>query len=172
MLFIDPNRDFSPKAQIVITLYSREMTSFLKLKSSVAYSIAAAMLMASLGCSYKPPYLQKSARTEVSERWKVVKIDPSRLSPDEASVFEKMGSPQYVRFYRELNPLRERVYEWVYTDPVRLISFVEGKQVDYVVVDDDLSPLNHHERKLLFWGGIGAATAGGLGLLYYYFGGK
>ncbi|MBI5968104.1 MAG: hypothetical protein HY882_09650 [Deltaproteobacteria bacterium] len=148
------------------------MTSFLKLKSSVAYSIAAAMLMASLGCSYKPPYLQKSARTEVSERWKVVKIDPSRLSPDEASVFEKMGSPQYVRFYRELNPLRERVYEWVYTDPVRLISFVEGKQVDYVVVDDDLSPLNHHERKLLFWGGIGAATAGGLGLLYYYFGGK
>jgi len=146
--------------------------SLVKLKCPLACSIAAAILMASLGCSYKPSYLQKSARTQVSERWKVVKLDPSRLSPDEALVFERMGSPQYIRFYRKLNPLRERVYAWVYTDPVRLISFVDGKQVDYVVVDDDPSPLNYHQRKSLFWGSIGAATAGGLGLLYYYIAGK
>jgi len=81
---------------------------------------------------------------------------------------EKMGSPQYIRFYRKLDPDRERVYAWVYTEPVRLISFIDGKQVGYVVVDDDPSPLNEHQKKRLFWGSVAIATVGGLGLLYYF----
>lgn len=145
------------------------MTPFLKPKPILVYPLMVALLLASLGCSYKPSYLKKSERTQISERWKVVKIDPSRLSPDETSAFEKMGSPQYIRFYRKLDPMRERVYEWVYTEPARLISFIDGKQVEYVVVDDNPSPLNDDQRKLLFWGGITAAAVGGLGLLYYYF---
>jgi hypothetical protein len=144
------------------------MASFLKLKSFWVHFIWGALLMASLGCSYKPSYLQKSDKTEVPQRWKVKKIDPSRLSPDETTAFEKMGSPQYVRFYRQLDPDRERVYEWVYTEPILLISFMDGKQVEYVVVDDNPSPLNDYQRKWLFWSGVTAATVGGLGLLYYY----
>jgi hypothetical protein len=147
---------------------TRSMTSSLKLKPLVVYSVLAALLFAPLGCSYKPSYLQKSERTRIAERWKVKKIDPAHLSPDETSALEKMGSPQYIRFYRKLSPERERVYEWIYTDPVRLISFIDGKQVAYVVVDDNPSSLNDEQKKWLFWSGITTATAAGLGLLYYY----
>jgi len=144
------------------------MISFLKLKSLGVYFVSVAFLMGSWGCSYKPSYLQRSERAQVSDRWKVRKIDPSRLSPDESAVLEKMGSPQYIRFYRKLDPDRERVYAWVYTEPVGLISFIDGKQVGYVVVDDDPSPLNEHQKKRLFWGSVAIATVGGLGLLYYF----
>jgi hypothetical protein len=60
------------------------------------------------------------------------------------------------------------VYEWVYTDPVRLISFIDGKRVTYVVVDDDPSSLNEDQKKWLFWSGVATGTTAGLGLLYYY----
>ncbi|MBM4331993.1 MAG: hypothetical protein FJ117_12385 [Deltaproteobacteria bacterium] len=147
---------------------NRDRTSFGKLKSLGIYSVLVAFLCLFLGCSYKPSYLQKSARTLVAERWQVKKIDPAKLSPDEFLVFEKMGSPQYVRFFRMLSPERERVYEWIYVDPVRLICFVDGKQVAYVVVDEDTSPLNENQKKWLYWGGVATATTAGLGLLYYY----
>jgi hypothetical protein len=142
------------------------MIFFLKFKSFGVYLISAALLMAPLGCSYKPSYLRRSEKTQVSDRWKVKEIDPSRLLPDESAVFEKMGSPQYVRFFRELDPNRQRVYAWVYTEPVRLFSFIDGKQVGYVVVDDNSSPLNESQRKWLFWGSVAGATVLGLGFLY------
>jgi hypothetical protein len=145
------------------------MASFLKFKSFWVHLLWGALLMASLGCSYKPSYLQKSAGTGTPQRWKVNEIDPSRLSPDETTAFERMGSPQYIRFFRKLDPDRERVYEWIYTEPVLLISFVDGKQVDYLVVDDNPSPLNDYQRKWLFWGGVTAGIVGGLILLYSLF---
>ena len=144
------------------------MASFLKFKSFWVHLVWGTLLVASLGCSYRPSYLQKSEKTDIAERWKVKKIDPSKLSPDETTVFEKMGSPQYVRFYRKLDPDRERVYEWVYSEPVILVSFIEGKQVEYVVVDDNPSSLNDYQKELLFWSGVTAAIVGGLVLLYYY----
>jgi hypothetical protein len=144
------------------------MISFLNLKSFGVYFVSAAFLMASWGCSYKPSYLQRGEGAQASERWKVRKIDPSRLSPDESAVLEKMGSPQYIRFYRKLDLDRERVYAWVYTEPVRLISFIDGKQVGYVVVDDDPSALNEHQKNVFFWSSVAAATVGGLALLYYF----
>jgi hypothetical protein len=104
----------------------------------------------------------------VAQRWKVQKIDPSRLSPPEASVFEKMGPPQFIRFYRTLGPDREPVYMWIYTEPVRLVSFIDGKPVGYEVLDDNPSPLNDYQKKWLFWGGISAGTVVALGLLSYY----
>ncbi len=144
------------------------MISFVKFKSFGVYFVLVAFLVASLGCSYKPSYLQRGEKAQVSERWRVRKIDPSKLSPDESAVLEKMGAPQYIRFYRKLDPLRMRVYEWVYAEPVRLISFIDGKQVGYVVVDDDPSPLNEHQKKEFFWGSVAAATVGGLALIYYF----
>lgn len=144
------------------------MLSLLKLKSLGVYLVSVAFLMGSWGCSYKPSYLQRGERAQVSDRWRVRKIDPSRLSPDESAVLEKMGSPQYIRFYRKLDPDRARVYAWVYTEPVRFISFIDGKQVGYVVVDDDPSPWNEHQKKWLFWGSVVTATVGGLGLLYFF----
>ena len=148
------------------------MPSLLKLKSWGVSFILAAFLFAPLGCTYKPSYLQKGEKTSVAERWKVKKLDPSQLSAEEASVLKKMGSPQYIRFFRKLSPERERVYEWIYTDPVRLISFIDGKQAAYAVVDDHPSSLNDDQKNGLFWGGVTTATVAGLGLLYYYLAGS
>ena len=144
------------------------LTSIVKFKSVWAYCLLLTFLTTSLACSYKPAYLQKSEKTQVAERWKVQKIDPSRLSPPEASVFEKMGPPQFIRFYRKLDPDRERVYIWIYTEPVRLFSFIDGKAFDYVLLDENPSSLNDYQKKWLFWGGISVGTAVALGLLTYY----
>ncbi len=144
------------------------MPSSLHLKSLVIYPLLTAFMFASLGCSYKPSYLTQSEKTPVANRWKVQSIDASLLSPDETIAWEKLGSPQYIRFFRGLSSDRDRVYEWVYTNPVRLISFVDGKSVAYIVVDEDPSSLNEDQKKWLFWSGVAAGTAAGLGLLYYY----
>jgi hypothetical protein len=148
------------------------LASILKFKSFCVYFISLAFLTTSLACSYKPAYLQKSEKTQVAQRWKVQKIDPSSLSSPEASVLEKMGPPQFIRFYRKLDPDRKRVYMWIYTEPVRLVSFIDGKAVDYVLLDDNLSPLNDYQKKWLFWGGISAGTVVAVGLLSYYLFGK
>jgi hypothetical protein len=142
---------------------------FRTFKSFWAYTILAAFLFPSFSCSYKPAYLQKSGKTQVSDRWKVEKINPSLLSPDEKSVYQTMGTPQFIRFYRKLSPDRERVYAWVYTEPVRFVTFLAGKKVNYVVLDDDLSSLNEYQKKTLFWAGVTTGVVAGLGLLYYYF---
>ena len=148
------------------------MNSFLNFKSFWVYIILAALLLSSIACTHKPAYLQQGKKAQVPERWKVEKINDSLLTPDEKSVYETMGSPQFIRFYRRLSLDREKVYAWVYTDPPRFVTFLEGKKLDYVVLDDDLSSLNEYQRNMLFWGGITAGTVAGLGLLYYYFIGK
>ena len=144
------------------------MTSVLKFKSFWVWALVLTFLAISLSCSYTPAYLQKSEKTQVAERWKVQEINPLKLSPAEASLFEKMGPPQFIRFYRKLDPDRERVYMWIYTEPVRLVSFIDGKTVDYVLLDDNLTPLNDYQKKWLLWGGISAGTVVALGLLSYY----
>jgi hypothetical protein len=145
------------------------MKRLFPLKSFWVYTILASLLLPSFGCSYKPAYLQQGKTAQVPDRWKVEKINPSLLSPDEKSVYETMGSPQFIRFYRRLSLDRERVYAWVYTEPVRFVTFLQGKKLDYVVLDDDPSSLNEHERNMLFWGGITVGAVAALGLLYYYF---
>ena len=63
--------------------------------------VAASMVLAVVGCSYKPGYL-KGVSTEVPQRWKVEKMAPARLSPDQRTTLEDRGPPTYVRFYREV----------------------------------------------------------------------
>lgn len=133
------------------------------LKSFFVYTIVASLVLPSFACSYKPAYLRKAKDTEVSERWKVEEINSARLSPDEKSVYENMGSPRFIRFYRRLSLDREKVYAWVYAEPVRFVTFIDGKKVDYAVLDDDLSRFNEHERRMLFWGGIAVGTVALIG---------
>lgn len=96
------------------------------------------------------------------------KIDPALLSADEKSVLENIGNPDYIRFYRKRSLEREKVYAWVYTDPARFVTFIDGHKVDYAVLDEDLSSLNEHQRNMLFWGGITAGTLAAIGVLCYY----
>jgi hypothetical protein len=141
----------------------------LRFKSIWIYFLILAFLGSSLACGYKPSYLQKGKTTEVSERWRVEKINPARLSVDEKSVLETLGTPDYIRFYRKRSLEREKVYAWIYVEPVRFVTFIDGKKVDYAVLDDDLSSLNEHQKSMLFWGGVAVATVAALGLAYYYF---
>jgi len=145
------------------------MLAFLKFRTFLVYLTLTALVFSPLGCSYKPSYLQKSESTKVSERWRVLKLDPSKLSADEKGVYDRMGPPGYVRFFRNLTVDREKVYEWVYEDPVQLFTFINGKKVDSTVLDEDPSSLNPAEKKVLLWTGIivgsVAVVAGGI----YYF---
>jgi hypothetical protein len=140
----------------------------LRFKSIWVYVILTAFLGSSIACSYKPAYLKEGKTAEVSDRWRVKKVDPALLSADEKSVLEKFGSPDYIRFYRKRSLDREKVYAWVYADPARFVTFINGSRVDYAVLDEDLSSLNEHQRDMLFWGGITAGTLAALGLLCYY----
>jgi hypothetical protein len=141
----------------------------LRLKSICVYTLLTAFLVSSAACSYKPAYLQEGKKAEISERWKVQKINPKRLSPDEKSTLEQFGTPDYIRFYRRLSQQREKVYAWVYADPVRFVTFVEGKKIDYVVLDEDLDWLNEQQKNMRFWGVIVAGSIAAVGLLYYHF---
>jgi hypothetical protein len=144
------------------------MSLFLKCRSVLACSLAVIFLCTSLGCGYKPSYLQKEKTGEVPNRWVVEKINPSKLSADEAAVYEKMGAPNYVRFFRQLSMERKRVYEWVYLEPVRLVSFVDGKKFDYTELDEETTPWNEKQKKTFINTGIVVGVVAALGAIYYY----
>lgn len=145
------------------------MNLLLRFKTIWVYTLLTAFLGSSFACGYKPAYLKEGITAQVSNRWSVKKIDSTLLSADEKSTLERFGDPDYIRFYRNRSLEREKVYAWIYADPVRFVPFIDGKKVDYAVLDDDLSPLNEHQREMLFWGEIAAGTVVALGLLYYYF---
>lgn len=134
--------------------------------------LSLALLSPAWGCSYKPSYLAKSRSTEISNRWKVEKMAPASLSPDESAVFSQFGPPSYIRFFRKLDPDRARTYEWIYLDPVRFFTFIDGKQIPQPALDEDSSPFNDYQKKVLFWSGVTAGSVAALGLLYYFIFGK
>ncbi len=144
------------------------MNLFLRFKIICVYLLLTAFLGSSTACGYKPAYLKEGKTAEVSERWRVKKIDPGLLSYDEKSVLERFGNPDYIRFFRKRSLEREKVYAWIYANPARFVTFIDGNKVDYAVLDEDLSSLNEHQHNMLFWGGITAGTLAALGLLYYY----
>ena len=111
-------------------------------------SIAALMMLALGACTHKPGYL-KGVSTEVPQRWKVEKITPGRLSPDQRTTLEDRGPPTYVRFFREVET-RNPVYAWIYTDTgeaVDVVWFVDGKRVENIAVDSDPSAFSSTTRR-------------------------
>ena len=145
------------------------MNPLLRFKSIWIYTLILAFLGPSFACGYKPSYLQTGKTAQVSERWKVEKIDPARLSTDEKSVLETFGTPDYIRFFRKRSLEREKVYAWIYAEPARFVTFIEGKKTDYAVLDEDLSSLNDNQRDMLFWAEVTVGTVAAIGLLYYLF---
>ncbi len=145
------------------------MRTFRKLKYIFVFLTLIAFLSLTFGCGYKPSYLKKSESTKVKERWKVVQIDPRKLSTDEKAVYEKMGQPTYVRFFRHLSVDRAKVYEWVYAEPLQFFLFMNGKKMDYVVLDENPSSLNEAEKKALLYTGIGVGIVAVIGGAVYLF---
>jgi hypothetical protein len=61
------------------------------------------------------------------------------------------------------------VYEWIYDEPVQLFTFINGKKVDYAVLDENPSSLNEAERNFLLWTGIVVGSLAVIGGAAYYF---
>jgi len=59
------------------------------------------------------------------------------------------------------------VYAWIYADPVRFVTFIDGKKIDYAVLDGDLTRWNERQRDQLFWEGLPWHPSPPR-LLYYY----
>jgi hypothetical protein len=61
------------------------------------------------------------------------------------------------------------VYEWIYDEPVQLFTFINGKKVDYAVLDENPSSLNDADRNFLFWTGVIVGSIAVIGGAAYYF---
>jgi hypothetical protein len=128
---------------------------------------ALAVLLSLLaGCTLQAPYMRSWDLAEhITNRWTGGTFDEKRLSSDEAAVYRELGTPEAVRFFREVQT-RQRVYEWIYLQREQVVWFVEGKRVDYVAVDADSSAWTKESRETLqeklTTGGIVGAAVGGV----------
>jgi hypothetical protein len=92
-----------------------------------------------IGCSQQAPYMRQWQPGErLAHRWTGGTLHEKKLSEDEAAIFRELGTPDTIRFFRSV-PARQRVYEWLYSEKEQVVWFVEGKRVDYVVVDTQTS---------------------------------
>lgn len=106
-----------------------------------------ACLMA--GCGVQASYMRGWDPVEaVTNRWTNGTISADKLSDDERSVFEEFGAPDAVRFFRAVET-RKPVYEWIYMEPFRIVWFMDGAQVEYVMVDTGLSRRTAARREAL-----------------------
>lgn len=126
------------------------------------------------GCGVQASYMKGWDPVEdITNRWTNGTIRADKLSEDERSVFEEFGAPDVVRFFRTVET-RKRVYEWVYMEPFRTVWFMDGAQVDYVMVDTNPSRRTTAARETLarqlrtsgiLAGTIGSVAAGTVSLL-------
>jgi hypothetical protein len=101
----------------------------------------------------------------IANRWTGGTFNEKKLSSDEAAVYQELGTPEAVRFFRTLQT-RQRVYEWIYLQAEQNVWFVDGVRVDYVTVDADSSGLTKETRETLqdklITGGILGGVIGGV----------
>lgn len=117
------------------------------------------------GCSVQAPYM-RGWQTQVtpSNRWTGGTMQERKLSADEAAVYQELGAPDTIRFFRVMQT-RERVYEWLYSERQQVVWFVDRKRVEYVAVDTNTSGTTKEaretlQRKLTTGGILGAAVGG------------
>lgn len=118
------------------------------------------------GCTSQASYMRGWTLAEgIDNRWTGGTLAPQKLSPDEAAVYQELGAPEVVRFFRTLDT-RQNTYEWIYLKREQTVWFVAGKRVEYVAVDADTSPLTKEQRETmqdkLTTGGIVAGVIGGV----------
>ncbi len=130
----------------------------------------AALVLMIVGCTPQASYMRKWQPAErITNRWSGGTIRADKLSEDETAVFEERGTPDVIRLFRSAQT-RERVYEWIYESNSEVVWFVDGQQVDYVVVDTNMLPLTRAQRENLrqkayaggIMGGIVGTVATGL----------
>jgi len=118
------------------------------------------------GCSGQAAYMRGwQLDTAHLHRWSGGKLKAEKLSDDEKTVYTELGTPDTIRFFRTVQT-RQRVYEWLYQQPIRIVWFVDGQRVDYVAVDTDPSGFKKETRETaqtkLIKGGIVGGIVGGV----------
>jgi hypothetical protein len=131
--------------------------------SVTALAVVLSML---LGCTLQAPYMRGWDPAEgIANRWTGGTFNEKKLSSDEAAVYQELGTPEAVRFFRTLQT-RQRVYEWIYLKTERNVWFVDGTRVDYVTVDAGSSAFTKESRETLqdkvITGGILGGVIGGV----------
>jgi hypothetical protein len=104
------------------------------------------------------------AQTTPTNRWTGGTMREQKFSADEAAVYQELGSPDTIRFFRAIQT-RQPVYEWIYTEKQQVVWFVDRQRVEYVAVDTDTSGTTKESRerlqqKLVTGGALGAALGG------------
>lgn len=125
------------------------------------------------GCSLQANYMRNWQLTpDIANRWTGGTIQEAKLSSDEITVFEELGTPEDIRFFRSAES-REPVYEWIYKEREQLVWFVANKQVDYVQVDTNTSGWTEIERETgkdkAITGGLMTSIIGGLAACFLLF---
>lgn len=116
------------------------------------------------GCAGRVSFIEQG-KEESPYRWKVEKVNYSRLSKDQQALVSAKGNPDYIRFYRPLqkreggflvrlvryaggglknlfvNSLRptdsfRKIEGWVYLKEGTITWFQDGKKVSYVVAEE------------------------------------
>lgn len=118
------------------------------------------------GCSAQATYMRGwDLAPSHTQRWSGGKLKADKLSDDEKAVYTELGTPDTIRFFRTVET-RQRVYEWLYQQPIRIVWFVDGKRVDYVAVDTQQSSFKKETRETLdaklIKGGIVGGIVGGI----------
>jgi hypothetical protein len=103
-------------------------------------------------------------QTTPTNRWTGGTIKEQKLSADEAAVYQELGPPDVIRFFRAMQT-RQPVYEWIYAEKQQVVWFVDRQRVEYVAVDTDTSGATKESRerlqqKLITGGILGAAIGG------------
>ena len=135
----------------------------------VAGAVSSIVLLLA-GCSNRASYMRKWQPVErIANRWTGGTLKEHKLSEDEAAVFQELGTPDTIRFFRGTLE-RERVYQWLYSEQEQIVWFVEGRRVDYVVVDTDTSSRTKDSREKLqrkaIRGGVVTGLVGGIAALF------
>lgn len=127
-----------------------------------------------VACGTQAPYMRGwNLSPRHTHRWMGGEIKTHKLSDDEKSVYTELGPPQTIRLFRALHT-RQRVYEWLYEESAQTVWFVDGKRVDYVVVDAGTSSLTKETRETvrekLTKGSLLAGAVGGFAASTLLFG--
>ncbi len=123
------------------------------------------LLSALAGCTLQAPYMHGWDLAEgIDNRWTGGTFEAKKFSPDETAVYQELGTPDAIRFFRTL-ATRQKVYEWIYLKRDQTVWFEAGKRVDYVAVDTDSSIWTKQQRETLqnkftAGGAVGAVVGG------------
>jgi hypothetical protein len=117
------------------------------------------------GCGMQASYMRGwQPAAGYSNRWTGGTVKEQKLSADEAAVYQELGTPDSIRFFRAIQT-RQRVYAWIYREKQQFVWFVDRQRVEYVAVDTDTSGMTRETRetlqqKVVTGGALGAAIGG------------